>query len=446
MGERIQATEVFVRPVSVDVGMGVFAGKAFSKGEELYRDKPLVSIQHTANRRFVKACQNCHKVIDSTRLQMSQILCEDRFMTVDLGCLPDNHDAYVSCDCGETYCSIDCGQEAFRKHHYCLCVSKTGACAQAVSDFKFFCLSIEGCGDNLLLLSQLLALLASDASGSYPKFEAAVRDLLTYTNFPFEDVARPPAGSERDAGWLDWLRATVTEAFELLANAFRPQNEIFNQFFCQKNDAFALMSRLLAMFELNNIDISFPSILSRRFADLVSSGAPVSRILQEKEVVMRLLWNDEARGIYEDDVYESDGEEYDHNMSDDVHEEGEDDCHSHHIGDVDEMIEQIRGEVRSQPVTDLLRCEFPEFHGTGFFTSVARTNHSCDPNVEMNFEQGNCVVCCKALREITAHEELRMSYIGSPNKLSLQLRRAQLKDYLFTCDCRMCSAEVSSMM
>lgn len=445
MDARSGCSRVFVGPVSENVGLGLFASEPMALGDELYLDKPLVSIQHTANRRFVKACQNCHMVIDSMRLQVTQILCEDRFREIDLQCLPENEDAYVTCDCGETYCSIQCGQEAYRKHHYCLCVATTGQFADAVSEFKFNCLSIEGCGDNLLLLSQLIATLASDARGSYSIFEKAIRDLLTYTNGSFESVARPPAGTERDTEWIEWLRTTVANSFELLANALRPQNEIFLEFFSQKADAFAVMSRLLALFELNNIDISFPSMLLRRFADLIDRGAPVAPILREKEVVMRLLWNDEARGIYEGDSLDCLVEGGDETMSNESSGDLEDDCHLNHAADVDELVDQIRTEISNLSLPDLMLCEFPEFHGTGFFTSVARTNHSCAPNVVMNFERGNYVVSCKALRDIAAHEELRMSYIGSINKLCLQARRALLQDYLFTCRCSHCSAEEPMM-
>jgi hypothetical protein len=187
-------------------------------------------------------------------------------------------------------------------------------------------------------------------------------------------------------------------------------------------------------------------MLSRRFADLIDRGAPVAPILREKEVVMRLLWNDEARGIYEDDSLESLVEGGDESMSNESFDEFENDCHLNHIRDVDELIDQIRTEISNLSLSDLLLCEFPEFHGTGFFTSVARTNHSCAPNVVMNFERGNYVVSCKALMDIAPHEELRMSYIGLPHKLGLQARRAQLKDYLFTCRCPVCSAEDPEMM
>jgi hypothetical protein len=423
---------VIIQRVSDDVGMGVLAKRNIASGERIYTDKPLVSIQHTANRRFVNACQNCHVGLGSIRAQISQILSEERFQGIDLSCLPDTGKDIIYCGCGEIYCSIECASEAFNKHHRFLCVSETGASSQAVSDFKFYCLSIEGCGDNLLLLAQLLCVLVRQSEASTDGFEKNIQHLLSYTNRPFHEVARPPSGSDRDTEWIEWLETTIGEAFELLRIALSPQHDIFSRFFSNKSEAFLVMSRLLAMFELNNIDISIPSKLSETMK-VLSTSVPLVPILREKEVVMRLLWNDEARGIYE----EEDGDE----MDDEEEEEEEvmDESPEHHgCGDVDEMIEQVREQVSHLSLTELLDCEYPDFHGTGFFTSVARTNHSCEPNVGMDFDDGNAVVSCKALRDMVPGQELRMSYIARPEEKSVAVRQGQLKDYLFDCRCSRC--------
>ena len=423
---------VAIQAVSDEVGMGVFAKANIPCGARIYTDKPLVSIQHTANRRFVNACQNCHVGLGSIRARFAQILSEERFQGIDLSCLPDSGKDIIYCGCGEIYCSIECASEAFKKHHRFLCVSQTGTSSQAVSDFKFYCLSIEGCGDNLLLLAQLLCVLVTQSESTLDGFEKNIQHLLTYTNRPFEEVARPPSGSDRDTEWIEWLESTIGEAFELLRIALSPQHEIFSRFFSNKPEAFQVMSRLLAMFELNNIDISIPSKLGQTVTDL-STSVNLVPILREKEVVMRLLWNDEARGIYEDEEEDDDEMEYE---EEEEMEESHD--HDHGCGDVDEMIEQVREQVSHLSLTELLECEYPDFHGTGFFTSVARTNHSCDPNVVMDFDDGNAVVTCKALRDIVPGQELRMSYIARPEEKSVSARQSQLKDYLFECRCSRC--------
>lgn len=387
----------------------------------------------------MKACQNCNKCVGSVRSRFAQILDEDRFRSIDLGFLPSDKDDMYLCDCGETYCSIACAEEAFRSHHYCLCVAKVSALSQQIADFKFYCLSIEGCGDNLLLLAQLLGVLASRCKGIYSEFEQSICELMTFTNRPFQEVARPPVGSERDSEWLEWLDGTISTAFELMAAAMGPQNVIFGTFFSRKQESFMVLSRLLALFELNNIDICIPSSLSKDIRSLSNTAEQLDAVLREKEVVMRLLWNDEARGIYEeeDELDVDDDEEMEEGESDD-----EDHCHDDHDENhIEELISQIRSEVSELSRAELLECEYPDFHGTGFFVSVARTNHSCDPNVVMEFENGNNVVSCRALRDINEGEELRMSYIGAPSRKSVSMRRAQLKDYLFHCTCPKCLEE-----
>ena len=430
---------VEVRRVSESVGMGVFTTQAIPACQVVYQDRPLVSIQHTANRRFVKACQNCHKPLGSIRDQFATIFSEERFSHVNLSVLPDGNNVMQHCSCGEAYCSLDCASDAYDRHHYCLCVAGVGEYAQAVSDFKFYCLSIEGCGDNLILLAQLIGTVASRAQGNFTNFENMIGELLTFTNRPFNEVARPPSGAERDSDWQAWLESTIGEAFELMRLAFMGQNEVFARFFENKNRAFDTLSRLLSVFELNNIDISIPSGLGESVRELASSGVQLDPILREKEVVMRALWNDEAKGVYEDD----EDEEEDESMDDEGGDDHSGHCHDDHDEDgyVEELLEGLREQVQDLSTQELLDCEYPNFHGTGFFVSVARTNHSCDPNVTMDFESGNAVVSCRTVRPVTCGEELRMSYISNPAAKRYDTRKAQLSDYLFTCVCPLCEAQ-----
>jgi hypothetical protein len=330
------------------------------------------------------------------------------------------------------YCSLECGAEAHKRHHYCLCVAHADF-GQLVSDFKFYCLSIEGCGDNLLLLAQLLAVLNAE-SKDYSQFQARIEEMLTYTNGPFEQVARPPAGEDRDPDWVAWLAETLSEAFTLLSQALCVQSENFQQFFSNQPVAFDTCSRLLSVFELNNIDIALPSRMRGEVETLLPLTPNLIPILCEKEVVMRALWDDEARGVYDDDE-EEEMEDDDQSVSSEEH------CHDEHH--VDEMLMAIRAEVAEIPVeTLILEGEYPDFHGAGFFPSVARTNHSCEPNVSMDFDSGNFLVSCKVGdKKIQSGQELRMSYISRPDQRTVVQRRHQLRDYLFECACAKCERE-----
>ena len=421
-----------VRCVDEEVGLGVFASSNIQKGSTIYCDTPLVSIQHTANRRFVKACQCCHRSIGSVREQFQTIFSEERFENIDLSVLPYSGSSAVYCACGEVYCSPECAARSFSEHHRFLCVSHCGLHSEAISNFKYYCLSIEGCGDNLLLLAQLLGVLSSNPS--------MLQELLTYTTRPFNEVARPGFGQERDVEWEKWLECTISEAFTLLDKALSPQHVFFANFFANRVKAFQICSRLLSMFELNNIDIAIPSQLAARVRTMAPSPT-LDKILREKEVVMRALWSDESRGVYDEPEYEEDD-----GVSDDLDEESEIESDTETMHDeqhddnhVTAMLEELRSEIANVPLSELLvESSFPDFHGTGFFCSVARTNHSCVPNVTMDFTRETSTVVCTALDNIPVGVELRMSYISNPGSKSTQVRRNQLIDYLFECQCPLC--------
>lgn len=76
----IPCSNVRVDRVSPNVGLGLFSNINITTGDQvLFQDKALFHIQHTANRRYVTACQNCSKIIDNTPLQLQTILDEDAF-------------------------------------------------------------------------------------------------------------------------------------------------------------------------------------------------------------------------------------------------------------------------------------------------------------------------------------------------------------------------------
>ncbi len=438
---------VTVRPVDTTTGLGMFAASRSHSGATIYSDAPLVSIQHTANRRFVKACQNCHRPFGGLKNQIGQLFSEERFSHVDLSMLDSAHnDTIFNCQCGEMYCSPDCASEAYKKHHRYLCVA--GPFGEPVAEFKYQCLSVEGCGDNLLLLGQLLAVLESRSNGDITAFETSVKDLMTYTNRRFEEVARPAYGQSRDAEWHEWLHTTILDSFVLLKKALIPQSQLFSTFFANEPQAFEICSRILSIFELNNIDIAIPTGMEANLKSLYSNTDNQNKlveILREKEVVMRALWSDEARGVYED---EPEDEEEIGSDQDNYDEEDEDieSEHMHEEGAVDEMLEEIRNEVSILSVEELLSSEFPDFHGTGFYLTVARTNHSCSPNVVMEFENFNSIVTCKSVSDIEPNQELRMSYISLPDTKSVKTRQSQLVDYLFVCNCKRCEEEKISIV
>lgn len=93
----------------------------------------------------------------------------------------------------------------------------------------------------------------------------------------------------------------------------------------------------------------------------------------------------------------------------------------------------ILGEDVSQPL--------PVAVGSGHYPTIARVNHSCDPNVEWRFINGTADIELVALRLISRDEELFISYIDQTQNVAH--RRQQLQSlYGFVCECPRCLAEL----
>ena len=75
--------------------------------------------------------------------------------------------------------------------------------------------------------------------------------------------------------------------------------------------------------------------------------------------------------------------------------------------------------------------------GSGHYPTVARLNHSCDPNIEWRSVNGSNRIEFVALRDIRAGEELFISYIDQSE--SRETRQFELENlYGFTCSCSKC--------
>ncbi len=77
------------------------------------------------------------------------------------------------------------------------------------------------------------------------------------------------------------------------------------------------------------------------------------------------------------------------------------------------------------------------FKGTALFETISCFNHSCVPNVAVEFAEPYYHATVVALRDIEESEELCITYIDE--NLPFEQRQHELKEYLFTCDCPKCS-------
>mmetsp|Transcript_44898 Transcript_44898/g.129906 ORF Transcript_44898/g.129906 Transcript_44898/m.129906 type:complete len:94 (+) Transcript_44898:147-428(+) len=82
----------------------------------------------------------------------------------------------------------------------------------------------------------------------------------------------------------------------------------------------------------------------------------------------------------------------------------------------------------------------PSFEGFGLLAGVALTNHSCAPNVRVDFPRGDWVAEARALRPLAAGEEVLQAYVDEDMDRKWRRKRLLL-DYGFECNCTKCEDE-----
>lgn len=122
---------------------------------------------------------------------------------------------------------------------------------------------------------------------------------------------------------------------------------------------------------------------------------------------------------------------------------GEDDEDENSRDDDDETQIRVDSTSDAEDLYDTGRRLFPMFTGSGLFSLVCLTNHSCVPNAVTRYSswRGRTMVRIEALRDLLEGEELLVSYVDETETLSE--RTKALQSYGFVCQCAMCEKERS---
>lgn len=445
-------------------------------GEQVFTDNPLFVIQHTGNRRMVAACANCCAFVEPLHAQLEVMFSEARFAPLLASLAEAVHHwqaehaeaeaaggravkEAVRCSqgCGEVYCSEACRAAHWGQCHNLLCVGQVQREDHPLVRFKYHALEHT---DALLLAAQVLAHLINRArsmGGGVEVTQGLMSELLSFCHAPFRDACRPPPGRGKDAEFYAHTDGLITEAASLLKAAFDLHAPAEAAALFQAGPAF--FSEVLGLFEYNNIDVEVTSPLAAFFnakgRTLLARGgasgpgttgaelALVERLLREKEWLMRCVWGEETTGIYGDDG-EMDGSA--DALSQAVaaadaamDEDGEEAVNSEVVS---KAMCDARAAVDQMSIEQLLEAQWPAFHGTGLFMSVARINHSCSPNVKVLFPGNSACLQAVALSPLSVGEEICISYIRQ--EADVQTRRRQLLEYGFVCVCERCVQEDSA--
>lgn len=282
-------------------------------------------------------------------------------------------------------------------------------------------------------------------------------ELLVFCHAPFRDACRAPPGRGKDAEFLAHTDKLIGEAAQLLQAAFRLQAPAEAEALFEHGPTF--LSEVLGLFEYNNIDVEVGSPLGPFFVCKAQALATacgsdpraaaelqmLERLLREKEWVMRCTWGAETTGIYEDDVevvaagpettmvaeFEGDAAM------------GEADAAGEYFNPevASKLMAEAGAEVGRMSLEELLQAPWPTMHGTALFVSIARINHSCTPNLKIQFHGNSVRLTAVTLRPVAVGEELCISYIKQ--EADVKTRRHQLLEYGFTCSCERCLQEDS---
>lgn len=462
-----------VRPAGTPTapkGFGLFCVAARPAGVQIFEDNPLFVVQHIGNRRVVSACARCCAFVGSIQGQLEVMFGESRFGALQTSLVnggvvprwqqtaPPEQRNIVKCSqgCGECYCSEACRDAHFQHSHNLLCTGPIDREDHPLIQFKYHALEHA---DTLLLVAQMIAHLinrARAAGGGAAVTQSLMAELMGFVHAPFRDACRAPPGRAKDAEFYAHTDGLILKAATLLRAALEPAAPVEVAALFENGPAF--LSELLGLCEYNNIDVEVPSpigsLLIARAQALMAVGPAevhlakaelelMEQMLREKEWLMRCVCTEEVTGIYGEDVVDAGdaaGQTIDAAVATAaMGEEGEDPMADARMAQ--SAMSEARAEVGRLTFEQLIQAPWPALHGTGLFVSVARCNHSCEPNVKIVFPGGSARLSAVALAPVAPGDELCISYILQ--KPDVKVRRRQLLEYGFLCSCPRCLREDS---
>ena len=400
-------------------GRGVFATRAFERGECVMIERALVGAQHEENVKHARACENCHRYVGTVSSAVGRRLLEKYANAAppkpttreDLVKLASGEatlpgaDAFdgpreVGClgACARNvYCSEACASEAWRERESLMCPGEKGMATNKRALDEFYAHARET-NDIFVLAAKAVATMCARASrasardrddgSSGKEIERDASAAEDFARLPFAVVANAPwwesvatphdCEDERaEMEFRTTLRTLAQDSLDLLRSAWGETANAWPRFFTLET-----YGRLIGAFELNNLELVVESPVENYF--LAIDAAPDG---EEKRAAMRV----------------------------------------------------------TQPLLDALDTEYDiPLLGSALFSVQSGFNHDCDPNCEpMKGEEdidGACVIIAR--RDIAAGEELTISYVSDEASKSRDERNDELCDYGFVCRCERCENEL----
>lgn len=441
--------------------LGVFAKEPVeldepSRRSVLFEEVPAIFLQSMENRADAIICGHCHGFVGTLSMQEDLLLrglsrqdvTELEKRSGELRNESDFEDAHVlpvvSCreKCGEIYCSEGCAKQHWEKGHCLLC---TGALEEDAPLVQFKIHAMESneiflmAADHFAgICAEVDARLSNGVSDEERKMlaEGTAREVAEpYSSFVrnlWWEVALAPEGTDPEQ-LCSSLIEMVDMAWHLLSDALQLEARGLSNFLSAE-----YLSRTIGMFEQNNVGVRMSGPLEMRVAELRPGDKQTPHFATLSQAIADTL----EHPMDEDEDGDEDGEEEEPILCVDY--DGEEEDEEEGVVEGVEMEEEgadadYRSLQRCLATYDSLNL-FPPLDGAAFYLNICRINHSCVPNVRVEYvdKGANGGLCAelKVLRPIAQGEELLQSYIEEDAPWAE--RQQALKDYGFTCSCSKC--------
>eukprot|EP00392_Amoebophrya_sp_AT5.2_P013781 g13913.t1 len=485
-------------------GLGLFVGQqggtanptpgqvpqVLTPGETVFFHVPEYTLQHTENRRFCVNCANCNKFVGGIGGQLEAMFGNEPEFDALIGKLmpfvskwekemasfesaaggdsqkrQPTSPSMVTCVCGERYCSDACRQADFEHSHELLCVAACSSTSDSLVSFKVHAMQEV---ETMILAAKVIAHMVQRRQKWLQ--EQKVWGVDPHAHGGPSGTGRMgfyPAGS---AGW-ELLKQHFATSFREAA-VVNPELKADLEFlFDEGTGGFTFWKRVMGLFEVCNLDIEIESplkgffdakLISANNGTLMSCGEDekkaLEELLKEKEVLMRLFWNDGVTGNFDVDEEGEEDDDLEEDQDEMMEDEGSRDEGGAPVcaeigGGASSVFAEMRAEVSNefaiavggdqQKLRELLNRPWPAFHATGFSSRIARCNHSCCPNLKFDFDLGTNAMRAVALQPIQPDSELFICYVENADPV--ERRQKALEAYGFACRCERCVKELGML-
>lgn len=379
-------------------GYGMIFQRDLRAEDVQFSERPLLSFLHFYSRNCSLICDYCYKGIGSLSDNIDHVLrINKRSIDLKIKEILSNtyftnhsHDhAYIKCpfNCDTVYCSRDC-LELSKGSHRLLCSDMDECEREKWSLFKRHSIKHH---ENFYFSGLVYVRIITDAMDGKPIKEWI--DKLSEFYSKRWDLLEPPVEVANSV--LKPRLELATESFQLLRDALKRFEETLDDLHKEILFSIDFYLSLLGTMDLVCVDIEIPNPLNRVLLDLYNTNYKVVEAL---------------------------------------------------LGELRNVVEIIRGEsVSTDSVKECIKSMelFPDIIGLGIFDNLSKMNHSCQPSVEIDYEDNN-IAKINLLCDVSVGQEATISYIDENDDFETRRRKLGM-NYGFQCGCGKCLEEESQL-